>query len=341
MLNTPALPDEWERIETVDAHAGGEPLRVITAGAPDLAGETILQQREEMRAKHDSFRRAVIHEPRGHTDMYGAILVDSTSESADIGALFLQNDGYSTMCGHGIIGLGTVLPETNMVPTVPGSEIIIDTPAGPVAARPEYDGNRVHAVSFQNVPSFVYAREQRVSVPGLGSIEFDIAYGGAYYAYVNASQADVRLEPGETDDLKTKGMAIKRAIEDTVTIEHPGNDDLGYLYGTIFSAPASSDPVDYRNVCIFADGQVDRSPTGTGVSGHLARRVGTGDLAIGETLTIESIIGTTFDGQATNTTEVNGTSAVIPEVTGTAHITGQHEFVIDPDDPLRDGFLLR
>lgn len=337
----PSVPDTWERIETIDAHAAGEPLRVVV---DDLAleGETILDRRRYMREHLDHVRTALVYEPRGHADMYGAVLTDPVSPDADLGVLFLHNEGYSTMCGHGVIALGTVLPEAGMLPAEPPEEtIVMDTPAGPVTARAAIEDGRVAAVSFENVPSFVSARDRTVDVPSLGTVPYDVAFGGAFYAYVDAAEVGIALTPGNVDALVDAGMAIKRAVSRDLDVEHPTDDDLGFLYGTIFTGPAEGERADSRNVCVFADGQVDRSPTGTGVSGRLALRHARGELAVGQDFVVESVIGTRFTGRITETTSVGDTDAVVPEVTGSAHITGHNEFVIDPDDPLGDGFLLR
>ncbi len=342
MPEPPRIPPEWDRIETIDAHAAGEPLRIVTSGIPELAGETIRDRRQYMRTELDHLRTRIVYEPRGHRDMYGAILTDPVSPAGDVGVLFCHNEGYSTMCGHGIIALGTALPETGLIPLETAqSGLVFDTPAGPVSATPAITSDRVEAVTFENVPSFVTHRNQSVKVPEYGQVAYDIAFGGAFYAYVDAADVGLSLSTSNVAELIEAGMTIKKSIAATHTITHPVHDDLGFLYGTIFSEPPRSDPADIRNVCIFADGQVDRSPTGTGVSGRLALAHDRGELQIGESLTIESIIDTTFRGRIADTTTVADTPGIIPAVTGNASITGRHEFVHDPDDPLADGFLLR
>ncbi|MFB6183901.1 MAG: proline racemase family protein [Haloarculaceae archaeon] len=333
------IPEAWTRIETIDAHTGGEPLRIVVDGLPPLEGETILDKRRYMQRELDDYRQALMYEPRGHADMYGAVLTDPDDERADLGVLFTHNEGYSTMCGHGIVALGTVLPETGLYDA---STIRIETPAGLITATVNRDGDRVESVAFENVPSFVYARDRAVDVPGLGRVEYDVAFGGAFYAYVSAADVGVGLGTDDAADLVDAGRAIKAAVADDLEIEHPHEDDLSFLYGTIFTGdPAAGSDADSRNVCVFADGEVDRCPTGTGVSGRLALRADDGRLDPGERFTVESIVGSTFTGWYDETATYGGYDAVVPTVRGSAHVTGSHTFVLDPDDPFQTGFFLR
>jgi trans-L-3-hydroxyproline dehydratase len=336
-------PDEWEAVTTLDAHAGGEPLRIVTGSLPPVEGETMLERRRDAETRMDEYRTALLWEPRGHADMYGAILTDPVSETADFGVLFCHNDGYSTMCGHGVLALGRVAVETGRVePTPPATTVAMDTPAGLVTASVETgeDGS-AGSVTFENVPSFVAGTGCSVDVPGYGTVEYDLAYGGAFYAYCDAADLGVDLRPGAVDDLIRAGRAVKESVAADREITHPDADDLGFLYGTILRGEASTPDADSRNVCVFADGEVDRSPTGTGVSGRVALRARAGDLAPGEEFTVESIVGSTFTGRYTARTTCGDYDAVVPEVTGEAHVVGRSEFLLDPTDPLRDGFLLR
>jgi trans-L-3-hydroxyproline dehydratase len=340
MMGEPQIPGEWNRIKTIESHTGGEPLRIITDGLPELEGGSILDKRRQMQKEHDNLRSALMWEPRGHADMYGAILTEPTTEKGDVGILFTTNKGYSSMCGHGIIALGTALVETGMLSATPPMEVInFDTPAGLVTATSRMDEGDVTSVSFENVPSFAPLLDQTVSVPEYGTIEFDLGYGGAFYAYCDAEQLDLELSPDNADNIRRAGMAIKEAVSESFDIEHPHEEDLSFLYGTIFRE-SSSENCDSRNVCVFADGQIDRSPTGTGVSGRLAIQFKRGNLDIGEEFVIESIIGTVFRGEVVGEKSYGGYDAVVPKITGSAHITGRNEFVIDPDDPLRDGFFV-
>ncbi len=333
---------DWTRVLTIDAHAAGEPLRVILSGLPELQGATILERRRFAREHADHLRTALMWEPRGHADMYGCIITPSATDDADFGVLFTHNEGYSTMCGHGIIAVTTVVIETGLLEhTGPEAVLRIDTPAGRITAYATVESGRVTGVRFRNVPSFAAALDQLVDVPGLGSVRYDLAFGGAFYAYVNAETLGLRLDPGHVGTLIDCGMAIKHAVMASRPIVHPEDAELGFLYGTIFVGPARSAQAHSRNVCIFAEGEVDRSPTGTGVSGRIAIHCARGEVAIGEPLSIESIIGSRFDVRAADLATVGPHAAVIPEVGGQAWITGRHEFLIDPTDPLAQGFLLR
>jgi len=342
MLNW-KLPDHWSRITTIDAHTAGEPLRIITGGFPDLPGSTILEKRHYARQHHDHLRRALMWEPRGHADMYGCILTPPVTPDGDVGVLFMHNEGFSTMCGHGIIGLVKVGVQTGLFPITGEQTVIkIDTPAGRVTATAHIHDGEVERVSFLNVPSFLLERDLVVDVPGLGTVKGEIAFGGAFYMYVDVAPFGLDITPHNQSQLIDVGMRIKRAVMESYEIRHPdGDPDLNFLYGTILVKMLNTPEVHSRNVCIFAEGEVDRSPTGTGVSGRLAIHYAKGELALGETITIESLIGTSFTGRVAGTTWVNGVPAIIPEVSGTAYITGQHTFLIDPDDPLADGFILR
>ena len=329
-------------ITTIDAHTEGEPFRVIVSGFPELRGDTILARRRFAKEHFDHLRTALMWEPRGHADMYGCIVTPPVSPEADAGILFLHNEGYSTMCGHGIIGFTTVALETGMFPMVePVTRIKLDSPAGLITAYGRIKDGCVESVYFHNVPSFVVELDAVVDVPELGRVRYDLAYGGAFYAYVNAADVGLSCRPEDFRQLIEKGMQIKRAVMASRTIPHPFEEDLSFLYGTIFVSEAENPAHHSRNVCVFAEGEVDRSPTGTGVSGRLAIHHARGDIGHNESITIESIVGSTFTGRVAQTTSFGPHAAIIPEVEGTAHITGRHEFLIDPKDELRNGFLLR
>ena len=293
-------------------------------------------------------------EPRGHADMYGCWLTEPVTDDGDVGVLFLHNEGWSTMCGHGIIGLVKVGLEYGLFSTRETDVVRVDTPAGRVLAKAlrGADG-RVESVSFRNVPSFVLEADCNVTLPGgERTIRCDLAFGGAFYAYVDANDLDLSLTPTNQSQLVDVGKRIKAAVQSQCAIRHPESPDQGsdldFLYGVIFTGPAKDPNHDLRNVCVFADGEVDRSPTGTGVSGRMAIEVARGRATVGAdspTLQIESILGTTFDVRAVDATNV-GTgsqmrSAVVPEVSGRAWVTGVNELLIDPTDTVGNGFLVR
>lgn len=331
------------KIRTLEVHTAGEPLRIILSGFPDVPGDTILAKRRYLKGNLDHLRTALMWEPRGHADMYGALLTPPVTPESHLGVLFLHNEGYSSMCGHGIIGLATAVCEHGLLGLPRDLETIrIDTPAGPVEARPRRGENgRVESVSFLNVPSFVSARDHRVEVPGIGPILCDVAFGGAFYAFCRAEDLGVRLVPDEFRRLIDLGMRVKRAVAASLDILHPFEKDLGFLYGTIICGPPETPGNFGRNVCVFAEGEVDRSPTGTGVSARAALHFAKNERGLGEPFVIESILGTTFTGRAVSRLTFGPHDAVVPEVTGSAYLTGINEFWIDPADPLRHGFILR
>lgn len=335
-------PVDWLKISTIDAHTGGEPFRVIVSGFPALRGSTILERRRDAKENYDSLRKALMFEPRGHADMYGCILTQPVSPEAQIGVLFTHNEGYSTMCGHGIIALTKVLLDAEFFPkTEPETILRIDTPAGLVTSHARVRHGVVESVYFRNVPSFVVALDETVEVRGLGRVRYDVAFGGAFYAYVKAADVGLTCKPQDFRGLIEKGMLIKNAVMETREIRHPFEKDLGFLYGTIFIGEPSDAGSHSRNVCIFADGEVDRSPTGTGVSARLAIHYVRNEIIKGQTIVIESIVGSKFKGTVFEETTFGGHPAIIPEVEGTAFITGRHEFLIDPKDEFPEGFILR
>ena len=333
-------PRRFLRLSTIEMHTGGEPLRIFTSGVPELASDSVLEKRRYFRDHYDHLRTATMWEPRGHADMYGAVI--TTSRDADLDVFFLHNDGYSTMCGHAIIAITTLAFETGLIArTGERRELTLNVPAGRIQALAQMQGERVKEVSFRNVPSFVYRRDQEVEVPDLGRVRFDIAYGGAFYAIVEALPLELTLAPRDFSRLIDVGRRIKRSIMASLPIEHPFEPDLSFLYGAIFTGPAYERDHHSRNVCVFADGEVDRSATGSGVSARAALHHAKGELALNATITIESILGSTMTVRAVEAAQYGPYAAIVPEVSGTAHIIGRNELYLDPDDPLGRGFNLR
>lgn len=309
-------------------------------GLPPIPGDTVLERRRYAMEHLDDLRKATIWEPRGHADMYSGWLGDPVEPDSDISVLFVHNEGFSTMCGHGIIALTKVVLELGILPT-DGNEttIRIDTPAGQVTATATITDNVVTRVRFLNVPSFTLGLEMPVEVPDLGQVVYDLAFGGGFYAYVRAASINQDLE--DTASLVANGRKIKNAIMDTTAIAHPDASDLGFLYGVIFIGPSVGSANHSRNVCVFADGEIDRSPTGTGIGGRLALLHTRGEIELGQDVTIESITGSEFVGQVLRETTVGGTPAIVPEISGTAHIIGRSELWFDPSDSIGKGFMLR
>jgi trans-L-3-hydroxyproline dehydratase len=331
-------------ITTLDTHTAGEPLRIVTGGMPELPGATILARRRFMQEHYDHIRKALMWEPRGHYNMYGCILTPPVTPEADLGVLFMHNEGYSTMCGHGTIGLVTALLETGALPARgKHTPVNLDTPTGLVRATAHIDGSgHVENVSFLNVPSFLYARDIEVVVGNYGRLTVDIAFGGVFYVIVPASQVRLRVSPAQTSKLVHAGEAIKKAVNAHIHVKHPVEDDLSFVYGTILTDAPADAAHHSRNVCIFANGEVDRSPTGTGVSARLAQLHAKGEIAEGQHIVIESIVGeiSIFGGSVAELTHTGLFEAIVPEVSGTAFISGRHEFIIDPRDQLGRGFLI-
>lgn len=336
---------EWLRIKTIDMHTGGEPLRVIMEGFPELKGNSVLDYRRYCKENYDHLRTALMFEPRGHADMYGCILTPPNDKDGDFGVIFLHNEGYSTMCGHAIIALTTLAIEMEWVTVKEGDNVIkIDAPCGRITSFAQVKNAKITGVRFHCVPSFVVGLDQTVDVPEMGTITYDLAYGGAFYAYVDMYKHnfDFDLSKEFFQQLILNGMAIKKAvIQQNQNILHPFEKDLGFLYGTIFTGKAHDHANDSRNVCIFADGEVDRCPTGSGVSGRMAIHKMRNEIGIGEHMSIESITDSVFIGSVIKEVDYGPYNAVIPQVEGTAHITGMNTFVIDPKDPVKNGFILR
>ncbi len=336
--NSFPIPENWQSIRTIDMHTCGEPLRVILDGFPALEGNSVLDYRRFIKSNYDHLRTALMFEPRGHADMYGVVVTPSSV--ADFGVVFLHNEGYSTMCGHATIAIAKLAVEAGWVEKAePLTEMTIEAPCGILKAFVNVQEGKVRSMRFQNVPSFVVALDQAVDVPGLGSVKYDLAYGGAYYAFVEAEPLGIQCNPDHYRSLIEKGMDIKRAVMAHRKITHPLEEDLSFLYGTIFTE--NSDTAHSRNVCIFAEGEVDRSPTGSGVSARLAIEYARNKISLGESIEIESILNTRFSCKAIKEVTFEGIPAIIPEVEGTAYITGVNNFLIDPDDDLKDGFILR
>jgi trans-L-3-hydroxyproline dehydratase len=329
-------PTHWARITTIDMHTGGEPLRVIIDGLPSIPGHTVLEKRRYFRENLDYIRTGLMWEPRGHADMYGAVITPSAD--ADFDVFFLHNEGYSTMCGHAIIALTKLAIETGLVHS---HEININVPAGKIRARAIVENGKVIEASFRNVPSFLFLRDKKVNVPDLGDVPFDVAYGGAYYAFVEAESVGLKLAPEHFNRIIDLGRRIKHSVMSQFSIIHPFEEDLSFLYGTIFTGPPMDSAHHSRNVCVFADGELDRSATGSGVSARAALHHAKGELKANEKVTIESILGSTMSVEIVELTKFGPYDAVVPEVSGTASIVGRNEFYFDPEDPLRQGFIFR
>jgi proline racemase len=333
-------------IGATDYHTGGEPFRIVADPPVPIPGRTVAERRAlamEDPAVQD-LRAVLCSEPRGHADMYGGFVVPPDDSGADLGVLFWHKDGFSTACGHGTIALGAWAVETGRVaaPRTGTASVVIDVPSGRVTARVHREDGRVVSVDFVNVPSLVVARDVPVAT-SRGEVRVTVAYGGAIYATLPAAQLGLSVVPGDLGDLIALGREIKWALNDAEVAVHPADPRLNGIYGTIWfdDLGHASGQVHQRNVTVFADGEVDRSPCGSGTCARLAVLAADGRLPAGTVLRHESIVGSTFTGTVLDTVDAGGRPAVIPQVTGTAYRTGEHMFWIDPYDPLVPGFVLR
>ncbi|MDH3650072.1 MAG: proline racemase family protein [Saprospiraceae bacterium] len=330
-------------VHTIDLHTAGEPLRVILDGFPELPGSDVLTRRNRCKKDFDHLRTSLMWEPRGHADMYGCVLTPPNDPTADFGIVFMHNDGYSTMCGHAIIAITRLADALGWKDRQDNGELqlVIDTPCGRIRSS-LHEQNQPFPIHFLGVPSFVVTSNEKLEIPGVGRIYYDLAFGGAFYAYVDADQLSLDLEPGNYREIITRGMQIKNLVKaQNQSIRHPFESELSFLYGTIFISEQASGHAESRNVCVFADGEVDRSPTGSGASGRMAIHYHRNQIDIRQKMTIESIIGTTFRASVDSVEDYGPYQAVIPKVEGDASITGEHTFIIDSSDPLHTGFFLR
>lgn len=328
-------------IQAVDSHTMGEPTRVLTGGIPNIPGKTMPEKKAYLEANLDYLRTAVMHEPRGHKDMFGSIITAPTHPEADLGIIFMDGGGYLNMCGHGSIGAATIAVETGMVEVKePYTDIVLEAPAGLVKARVKVVNGKAVECSIVNVPSFLYKRDVEIEVPEIGKVKLDIAFGGSFFAIVHCSQLGMDIDPANATKLSQVGLQIRDIINSTIEIQHPTLShiktvDLVEIYG-----PAKSEDAHYQNVVVFGEGQLDRSPCGTGTSAKMATLYAKGELKMGEDFIYESILQTKFKGNILEETKVADYAAIIPQITGSAFITGFNHFVIDEEDPVKYGFSL-
>jgi len=329
-----------------DYHTAGEPFRIVTAGAPDIPGSTVLERREhaERDESIDAVRRLLVHEPRGHADMYGCFVVPPNDAGAHFGVLFWHKDGYSTACGHGTIALGVWAVRTGLVDAADNgdTDVVIDVPSGRVTATVSCVDGEVCAVSFRNVPAYVLARNVPVDT-SCGQVRADVSYGGAIYASVDASTVGLAVTPEHYGELLRLGREIKWALNDTEWARHPSEPRLDGIYGTIWFDDLEDRPEGphQRNMTVFADGEVDRSPCGSGTSARIALLATSGRLTRDQVLTHDSVVGTRFLGSVVEELEAESRPAFVSEVRGMAHRTAEHRFVLESNDPVGLGFMLR
>jgi proline racemase len=325
----------------VDSHTEGMPTRVITGGVPALPGETMLDRKLRFEAERDDLRLLLMREPRGHGAMSGAILQPPTRPDADWGVLFIEVSGCLPMCGHGTMGVATVLVETGMVEVhEPETTIRLDTPAGLVDVRVQVQDGRATAVTIRNVPAFLHERDASVDVPGLGRVTYDMAFGGNFYALVKARGVGLAPEPDQAQQLIDAGLALMTAIDAAAPPVHPGDERIRGCRHVVFHGPGG-EGADARAATSIHPGWLDRSPCGTGTSARMAQLHALGELAVGDAFVNESVIGTRFEGRIVEETTVAGRPAIVPEITGRAWITGIGQYLLDPTDPFPAGFRLQ
>lgn len=328
-------------LHCVDSHTLGEPTRVVVGGLPPVPGSSMAEKKRCLENSMDWYRKALLFEPRGHADMFGSIILPPIRPDASLGAVFMDSGGYLNMCGHASIGTVVVAIETGIVPRVePVTQVTLDTPAGVITTRALVEQGRVKEITLRNVPAFVYRLDLVLDVDGVGTVRTDVAFGGNFFAIVGAQDTGLDLKPENSRDIIEVGLRIKKAVNASITVRHPtephiASVDLVEFYGD----PVRKD-AHLRSAVVFGAGSIDRSPCGTGTCAKMAVLHARGELGIGEEFRYESIIGTLFKGCLVGVTNVGEFPAVIPEITGSGYITGFHQFLFDPDDPLKDGFLL-
>lgn len=332
-----------QKVDVIDAHAAGEPIRVVVDGLPPIPGQTMIERMNWFTENIDGVRNFLMREPRGHRDMFGAVITPPCTEDGDVGILYLHTTGQATMCGHGTIGAVTVLLETGILPGREGENTVrIDTPAGRVTAQAVIRSGKVVEVSFQNVPSFLYRDSISVDLPGIGPLEIAISFGGGFYIFVEAQDLGLTVSPEHTEKITQQAMWLKNWGNRELSVSHPLKPEINAVYGVIVTD--ASERTDFgwrsRETCIFANGAVDRSPCGTGTSARMALLYARGQMKVGESIENASILGTIFKGTIEKEMDVGGYDGVITQITGTAWITGFNKLLLDPSDPLGEGFLL-
>jgi proline racemase len=341
--------DMRQSLKTIDAHVAGEPLRLVVEGVPRPSGRTMAQKRDWMERHADDLRRALVLEPRGHRDMCGAIFTDPVSPGSDAGLIFFHNAGYPSLSGHGAIAAATIALERNLLPLAASNaagheaSVLFDTVAGTVHVRPRLqthgDTHSIDSVLFTNVPAFVWSGSQSVRL-GSRELRVDIAFGGVFYAIVDTEAIGIPFDGSRLPELRRLGIDIRAAVNAAVAVSHPADETIAGVDGVIFTGPPQDPEAHLRNVTVFADGAVDRSPCATGTSAVMAVLDAMGLLLGDQPFVHESIIGTLHRGRVTGRTQVGEYAAIITEIEATAAVTGEHTFFIDDDDPLREGFEL-
>lgn len=326
-------------ISTVDTHTMGEPTRLIYNHNFHVPGKSMIEKKVYFEENLDFLRCSLIHEPRGHRDMFGAILLPPVSPEADIGVIFMDGGGYLNMCIHSSIGVIKSILEVGFYPTAePRPTITLDTPAGLIRAEAQIVDGEIKRISIENVPSFLYAADCRLSLPGIGDIEIDIAFGGNFFAIVEAQQLGIPLKKENLDQLIDWGLKIRESANREFFVKHPGHKGISHIDLVVIHAPSENPSAHSRNVTVFGEGQVDRSPCGTGTCARMAALYHKGRIGIGESFINESLLGSTFTGELVQELDYHGFRAVIPRITGNAYLIGLNQWIMEQNDPLVNGF---
>ena len=329
-------------IQAIDSHTAGEATRIVVGGIPNIKGNTMPEKKQYLEDHLDHIRTAIMLEPRGHNDMFGSVMTQPCDPDADFGIIFMDGGGYLNMCGHGSIGAMTVAVETGVVPMEePVTKVVMEAPAGIIKGDVKVENGKVQSVSIFNVPAFLYKKDQEVELPGVGKVKFDISFGGSFFAIVNARQLGLKIEPKNAAKLTDLAMELRDIINRDIEIQHPTLEHIKTVDLVEIWDEPTNEKATYKNVVIFGQGQVDRSPCGTGTSAKLATLHARGELKEGEKFVYESILGTLFEGEIVGTTKVGEFDAVLPKITGSAYMTGFNNFLIDEDDPVKYGFILK
>jgi len=328
-------------LTAVDSHTGGNAERVVIGGVPPIPGNTMLEKLKYVRRNIDYLRTFLCHEPRGHGNMYASLLTPPTTPEAQFGVLYLEPGGYATMCGHGTIAICTVLVGMGLVEVKePVTEIVLDTPAGVVRAQVDVKNGEATAVTVRNVPSFLYKADVEVAVPGLGKVTVDIAYGGNFYAILPAESVALVIHPENASEIIAMGTRIWRAVNEQIEIRHPESPEINCVNYTEFSTAATHPQATLKNAVVVPPSGIDRSPCGTGTSAKMATLWAKGKLRLNEEFVHESIVGSLFYGRLVEETKVGPFRAAVPTIKGSAWVMGIQQFVLAPDDPFPEGFLL-
>ncbi|MGX7029896.1 proline racemase family protein [Vagococcus zengguangii] len=331
-------------LTAIDTHTAGEAARLIVGGITKFPGQTMAEKKEYLAKEKDWLRTAVMLEPRGHNDMFGAFICEPVNEEADYGIIFMDAGGYLNMCGHNTIAAMTAAVEAGWVDVEENQrevKVTQETPAGMVHGVVTLSEDfQAESVAFENVPAFLYKRDVQVNVPEIGELTVDISFGGSFFALLPASKVGLEIKPENSSKFSDVGIKIRDAINAQIDIQHPELSHINTVDLVEFYGPASSEDATYQNVVVFGDGQVDRSPCGTGTSAKLATLYGKGEMGVGDTFVYESIINTKFTGEIVSETKVGNYQAIIPRIGGSAYINGFNTFLISPNDPLKYGFSL-